>query len=218
VAFGGAGGMHACELAQSLRIPTVIVPAYPGALSALGILISDVVKDHSRTVLLRVKDLPRKQLESIYRELQGEIERELKKEDWRGRAVLERHADLRYRGQGYEINLAYGADLLERFHAEHKRRYGYSSPEREVEIVTLRMRGRIASPERLTRIKFGGEERKSKPATKGMKMQVISRESLKPGKKMKGPAIISEYSATTFVPQGLFFQADKAGNLLVEVV
>ena len=151
VAFGGAGGMHACELAQSLRIPTVIVPAYPGALSALGILISDVVKDHSRTVLLRVKDLPRKQMESIYRELQGEIERELKKEDWQGKAVIERHADLRYRGQGYEINLAYGADLLERFHAEHKRRYGYSSPEREVEIVTLRMRGRIASPEKLTR-------------------------------------------------------------------
>jgi len=218
VAFGGAGGMHACELARSLRIPTVIVPAYPGALSALGILISDVVKDHSRTVILRVKDLPRKQMESIYRELKGEIERELKKEDWQGRAVLDRHADLRYRGQGYEINLAYGADLLERFHAEHKRRYGYSSPEREVEIVTLRMRGRIASPERLTRIKFGGEDRKRKPATKGMKMQVISRESLKPGKKMKGPAIISEYSATTFVPQGLFFQADKAGNLLVEVV
>ncbi len=219
VAFGGAGGMHACELAQSLRIPTVIVPAYPGALSALGILISDVVKDHSRTVLLRVKDLPKKQMENIYRELQGEIERELKKEDWQGRAVLERHADLRYRGQGYEINLAYGADLLERFHAEHKRRYGYSSPEREVEIVTLRMRGRIASPERLTGIKIGGEDRKGKAgASEAMKMQVLSRGSLKPGKKMKGPAIISEYSATTFVPQGLFFQADKAGNLLVEVV
>ena len=219
VAFGGAGGMHACELAQSLRIPTVIVPAYPGALSALGILISDVVKDHSRTVLLRVKDLPKKQMENIYRELQGEIERELKKEDWQGRAVLERHADLRYRGQGYEINLAYGADLLERFHAEHKRRYGYSSPEREVEIVTLRMRGRIASPERLEGIKIGGEDRKGKAgASETMKMQVLSRGSLKPGKKMKGPAIISEYSATTFVPQGLFFQADKAGNLLVEVV
>ena len=159
VAFGGAGGMHACELAQSLRIPTVIVPAYPGALSALGILISDVVKDHSRTVLLRVKDLPRKQLEEIYRELQDEIERELKKEDWQGKAVIERNADLRYRGQGYEINLAYGADLLDRFHAEHKRRYGYSSPEREVEIVTLRMRGRIASPEKLARMKFRKGER-----------------------------------------------------------
>ena len=102
VAFGGAGGMHACELAQSLRIPTVIVPAYPGALSALGILISDVVKDHSRTILLRVKALPRKQLEEIYRELQTEIEHELNKEQWHGKAVIERNADLRYRGQGYD--------------------------------------------------------------------------------------------------------------------
>ncbi len=225
VAFGGAGGMHACELAQSLRIPTVIVPAYPGALSALGILISDVVKDHSRTVLLRVNELPRKQMESIYRELQGEIERELKKEDWQGKAVIERQADLRYRGQGYEINLGYGVDLLERFHAEHKRRYGYSSPEREVEIVTLRMRGRIASPEKLAKIKMGGEASKSKDSTgrlwiegKDRKVQVLSRAKLRPGKKMKGPMIISEYSATTFVPQGLSFQADKAGNLLVEVV
>src|SRR5437764_563382 len=76
VAFGGAGAMHACELAQALRIPRVIVPAYPGALSALGILISDVVKDHSRTVLLRVgpnaKDFPAKKLESIFAELQRE--------------------------------------------------------------------------------------------------------------------------------------------------
>jgi N-methylhydantoinase A len=158
-------------------------------------------------------------MESIYRELQGEIERELKKEDWQGKAAIERQADLRYRGQGYEINLAYGADLLERFHAEHKRRYGYSSPEREVEIVTLRMRGRIASPEKLTKIRIDEEVRKAKPATrKAMKMKIIARASLKTGKKMKGPAIIFEYSATTYVPQGLSFQADKAGNLLVEVL
>jgi N-methylhydantoinase A len=70
VAFGGAGAMHACELAQSLRIPRVVVPVYPGALSALGILISDVVKDHSRTVLLRLQSLPRSALNRIYSELQ----------------------------------------------------------------------------------------------------------------------------------------------------
>jgi N-methylhydantoinase A len=220
VAFGGAGGMHACELAQSLRIPTVIVPAYPGALSALGILISDVVKDHSRTVLLRVKALPRKQLEEIYRELQTEIEQELKKEQWQGKAVIERNADLRYRGQGYEINLPYGADLLDRFHAEHKRRYGYSTPDGEVEIVTLRARGRIASPEDLARIKIGRETARSKAGHthKEMKIKILPREGLQAGKKLKGPAVISEYSATTFVPQGLTFQADKAANLLVEVV
>lgn len=231
VAFGGAGGMHACELAQSLRIPTVIVPAYPGALSALGILISDVVKDHSRSVLLPVKSLPKKQMEGIYLELQQEVELELKKENWQGKAVIERHADLRYRGQGYEINLGYGSDLLERFHAEHKRRYGYSSPEREVEIVTLRMRGRIASPERLGNMKMLGEKagngksgpRKSSSGRlwnsgKELKISVLQRSAMTVGRRSKGPAIISEYSATTFVPQGLSFKADKAGNLLVEVV
>ncbi|HKR94080.1 MAG TPA: hydantoinase/oxoprolinase family protein, partial [Candidatus Angelobacter sp.] len=156
VAFGGAGAMHACELAQALRIPRVIVPAYPGALSALGILISDVVKDHSRTVLLRVppasqsgklkkENLPAKKLDAIFSELQREISAELKREDWQGKAVYEAGCDLRYRGQGYELNLPYGPEMLQRFHAEHKRRYGYSSPERDVEIVTVRMRGRVAS-------------------------------------------------------------------------
>src|SRR5437016_12052046 len=176
VAFGGAGAMHACDLAQSLRIPKVIVPVYPGALSALGILISDVVKDHSRTVLLRVQPesgkksatdagkLPLQQLDGVFAELRRGIAAELKKEDWQGRAAFEPSCDVRYRGQGYELNLPYGRDLLQRFHAEHKRRYGYSSPERDVEIVTVRMRGRVASPEKLSRLKISEEQGNLKPA------------------------------------------------------
>src|SRR4029077_6444833 len=118
VAFGGAGAMHACELAQALRIPRVVVPAYPGALSALGILISDVVKDQSRTVLLRVQSshpitrkprvmgtpgsevegaaLPAKALDAVFAELQRGIAAELKKEEWKGRAVYEPSCDVRY--------------------------------------------------------------------------------------------------------------------------
>ncbi|HSM86050.1 MAG TPA: hydantoinase/oxoprolinase family protein, partial [Candidatus Limnocylindrales bacterium] len=122
VAFGGAGAMHACDLAKALRIPRVVVPAYPGALSALGILISDVVKDHSRTVLLRVRSLPVNELSQLYQELQRKIAAELTRENWKGRAVYEHSADIRYRGQGYELNLPYGRDMLARFHAEHKRR------------------------------------------------------------------------------------------------
>ena len=72
--------------------------------------------------------------------------------------MFEPSCDLRYRGQGYELNLPYGPDVLQRFHAEHKRRYGYSSPEREVEIVTVRMRGRVASPEKLSRLKIQEEQ------------------------------------------------------------
>ena len=225
VAFGGAGAMHACELAQSLRIPRVIVPVYPGALSALGILISDVVKDHSRTVLLRAGEAPQKRLQEIYSELQREISAELKKEEWKGRVVWEPSIDLRYRGQGYEINLHHGKDVLDRFHAEHKRRYGYSSPEREVEIVTLRMRGKIASPEQLTGMKVEEppaklQERETRVWFSGRQVQtaILPRAALAARKRYRGPAIVTEYSATTVIPPGLSFQADKAGNLLVEVV
>src|SRR5712671_6526486 len=226
VAFGGAGAMHACDLAQALRIPRVIVPAYPGALSAVGILISDVVKDHSRTVLLRAASGTRfsAQLDPVFAELKRSIAAELKKEDWQGRAVFEPSCDIRYRGQGYELNLPYGRDLLHRFHAEHKRRYGYSSPERDVEVVTLRMRGRVASPEKLSRLKIREEQGKLKPtvatvhfAGKRHRTQVIPRSSVKVGKMYRGPVIITEYSATTVIPPGLTYRKDRAGNLLIEV-
>ena len=235
VAFGGAGAMHACELAQALRIPRVIVPAYPGALSALGILISDVVKDHSRTVLLRValasgqtdagkpRILPLKKLDGIFSELQRNIAAELKKEEWKGRAIFEPSCDVRYRGQGYELNLPYSSDLLSRFHGEHKRRYGYSSPEREVEIVTVRMRGRVASPEKLSRLRIqtgAGKLQQSSTmvhfAGKNYKTPIMPRDLLKPGRTYRGPAIISEYSATSVVPPAFSFHKDPHGSLVIE--
>jgi N-methylhydantoinase A len=226
VAFGGAGAMHACELAHALRIPRVIVPAYPGALSALGILISDVVKDHSRTILLRVAPDAAfsQQLDPIFAELKRNIGAELKKEDWQGRAVFEPSCDIRYRGQGYELNLPYSGNVLKRFHAEHKRRYGYSSPERDLEIVTVRMRGRVASPEKLSRLKIREEQGRLKASSQMVhfagrryKTQIIPRSSIRQGKRYRGPAIITEYSATTVVPPGLRYQKDRAGNLLIEL-
>jgi N-methylhydantoinase A len=229
VAFGGAGAMHACDLAQSLRIPRVIVPAYPGALSAIGILISDVVKDYSRTVLLAAsagtgEQFLEQTLSGIYAELRESISAELTKEGWKGRAIYEPSADLRYRGQGYEINLSYGQGLLARFHAEHKKRYGYSSLERDIEIVTVRMRGRVPSPGKLNSMKIGDEGAGLKASTamvvfdgKPTRTKVIPRATLRPGKRYRGPAIICEYSATTVVPPGFVYQADKAANLLVEV-
>lgn len=226
VAFGGAGAMHASELAHALRIPRVIVPAYPGALSALGILISDVVKDHSRTILLRVAPGAAfsAKLDPIFAELKRSIATELEKEDWQGRAIFEPSCDIRYRGQGYELNLPYSADVLKRFHAEHKRRYGYSSPEHDLEIVTLRIRGRVASPEKLSRLKIREEQGRLKSSSQMVhfagrrhKTQIIPRSSIKQGKRFRGPAIITEYSATTVVPPGLAYQKDRAGNLLIEL-
>jgi len=148
---------------------------------------------------------------------------ELTKEEWQGRALFEPSCDLRYRGQGYELNLPYSADVLRRFHAEHKRRYGYSSPEREVEIVTVRMRGRVASPEKLSRLKIREEQGSLRPATamvhfagRRHRTHVLPRVSIPAGKRYRGPAIITEYSATTVIPPGLPYRKDRAGNLVIE--
>ncbi len=113
VAFGGAGGLHACELAQSLGIPRVIIPAMPGALSAFGILTSDIIKDYSQTLVTQLSASSRlASLASRFAALESLARREFQEEGWRGRPRFERSADLRYRGQGFELNVAFGKSLL----------------------------------------------------------------------------------------------------------
>jgi len=229
VAFGGAGGLHACELAASLGIPRVIVPALPGALSAFGILVSDVVKDHSRTVLWRVSDkLPMTQLEKEYSVLRKAAEKDFRSESWRGALQYQPTADIRYRGQGYELNVPFTRNLMNAFHREHHRRYGYSHPEREVELVTLRLRTTMRSPQAnlaprnvgRSALAHAGRARRSErdPVFFGgrkIETTIYARDDLQPGKKYSGPAVIAEYSATTVVPPGMQFQLDRASNLLI---
>src|SRR6202034_204048 len=108
VAFGGAGGLHASALAEALGIPQVIVPALPGALSALGILASDVVKDYSRTVLWRrAEKLPQVRLAQVFAALEKQAAKDFQQEAWQGRVHSHPSIDLRYRGQGYELNLPF---------------------------------------------------------------------------------------------------------------
>jgi N-methylhydantoinase A len=221
VAFGGAGGLHACELAAALGIPKVMVPAMPGALSAYGILVSDVIKDYSRTVLLRVKDeVPKPKLDGEFRVLSEAAEREFRQEGWAAKPQLAKSADLRYRGQGFELNVAYGPRMLEDFHTEHQRRYGYSTPEREVEIVTVRLRARV--PGARVAVNRPDPRATAKPQTAKVWFNgrfrptaVHARESLPVKKSLKGPAIVTEYSATTVVPPGATFQLDKSANLVI---
>jgi len=228
VAFGGAGGLHACELAASLGIPRVIAPAHPGALSAFGILVSDVVKDYSRTVLWRALDkLPMKRLNQEFSILRSQADKDFRHEGWRGPIRRQLTVDVRFRGQGYELNVPYTGGLIAAFRREHERRYGYSYPAREVELVTLRLRAimkssrfklstvglrtstleRAARAER-TSIFFGGK--KIAAATYG-------RDSLRPGRKCSGPAVVTEYSATTVVPPGKRFWLDRTGNLFIQI-
>jgi N-methylhydantoinase A len=226
VAFGGAGGLHAAELAAGLGVPRVIVPPMPGALSAFGILVSDVVKDYSKTVLLKVSgdEVPMPQLEGIVRELRQTAKRQLRAEGWTGQITFTATADARFQGQGYELNVPFGPDLLERFRAEHLRCYGYSHPHRNIEIVTLRLRAtlppaqREMSPKGLSRPRISVPVRVVKVLfdNKRMNTDIYRREFLVLSKRYKGPAIITEYSATTVVPPGMRFYVDKAGAVIIE--
>ncbi len=236
VAFGGAGGLHACELAEALSIPCVMIPALPGALSAFGILVSDIVKDYSRTVLWRVAaKLPKERLEQEFATLRRRAEADFRDEGWNGKIMHLRSVDVRYHGQGFELSIPYTRNLIRDFRREHQRRYGHSYPERAVELVTVRLRSTIkssqaraaagtrhvgtAAPGRPGRAKPGGALLEYAPvrfAGKQLSAPIHARDSLIIGRKYSGPAVVTEYSATTVAPPGWRFWLDKWGNLLIE--
>ena len=226
VAFGGAGGLHACALAEALRIPQVIIPGFPGALSALGILASDVVKNYSRTVLWRVKGkVPQEKLSGEFRVLEQNARKDFRAESWDGKPLFFPSVDVRYRGQGYELNIPLSSDLLKVFEEEHRRRYGYTHPNREIELVTLRLRATLKSGDvkpagalpTLKRGEISTPEKQVLFDRKKQKTNIYAREELQRGKRYVGPAIITEYSATTAIPPGKRFQIDKANNLLISL-
>ena len=224
VAFGGAGGLHACALADALSIPHVIVPAFPGALSALGILASDVVKDYSRTVLWRVsRKIPQATVNREFGGLEQAAVRDFALEQWSTTPRFVRSIDLRYRGQGYELNLPLTKNLLGDFEQEHQRRYGYSHANREIEIVTLRLRAVLESRKQPPADPGGNRSSDRRPAPEAsvifdghrIKTKLYARAGLRKGKSYRGPAIVTEYSATTVVPPGKSFRIDAAGNLII---
>ena len=237
VAFGGAGGLHACELAETLAIPTVMIPARPGALSAFGILVSDVVKDYSRSLLWRFAGgLPQAKLQKEFRKLEASAQKEFRAERWRGALQYERSLDLRYRGQGYELNVPAAEDVnhdvTARFHNEHQRRYGYHHAGREIELVTLRLRVRLRTPQPESNLNVKRHTAQKKlpgiaPVErvsvffhdKRVSTPVFQRDDLVPGRPvpMKGPAVITEYSATTVIPPGKRFWVDASENLIIKI-
>ncbi|HUJ30007.1 MAG TPA: hydantoinase/oxoprolinase family protein [Candidatus Acidoferrum sp.] len=226
VAFGGAGGLHACTLAACLSIPRVLIPKFPGALSALGILRADVVKDFSQTVLLPVDSLPAvtRSLRPHFSGLARHGLREMRAEGFSGSSIrLEYFVEARYVGQAYELLVAAAGDFVRAFHREHERRYGYSDPARPVEVVNVRARftGRMSAipwPRR----KLGRADSRAAIVTrrqvyfagKRRETPIYSREQLTPGNLLRGPAVASEYSATTVVPPGWTVRVDEFENLI----
>jgi N-methylhydantoinase A len=222
VCFGGAGGLHAAELARALRIPQVVIPPHPGALSALGLLQSDVRKDYSRSMLISV-DGADASIESELETLHRIGLREMQDEGYAKEAVRSVDSvDLRYRGQSYELNVPVSGDFVARFHKLHRRRYGHSDETRPVELVSVRstLVGRapkIRLP-RMKRVRTLARPLETGPAWfegRVQKTSIYRREDLAPGHKFKGPAIVGEYSATTLVPPGFFCEVDEFGNLVL---
>jgi N-methylhydantoinase A len=220
VAFGGGGPLHACAVARALSIPRVMIPAMPGALSAVGILLADSVRDYSRTVMLPHAHLS--DLDAEFLALGSLGASDFSNQQY----LIERSVDLRYTGQGYELNVPYTPDAAEAFHAMHTQRYGFANRERLLEIVNVRLRVRIPSephtPSRIApragdgstalrgtqRVFFSGEWQTA---------NVYDRDRLHPGDTFAGPALIAEYTSVTVLPPHASLHVDELGNLILDV-
>jgi N-methylhydantoinase A len=232
VSFGGAGGLHAVALAASLRIPRVIVPRRPGALSALGALASDVVLDASRTVMLDASGDRLDELDDAFRQLERAARAALKREGFGDERREQRHTAsvaARYKGQSFELEIEWKpgrTTLAAAFHRAHLARYGYAQTESAVEIVSARLRSRglvgrlkrervarsaddsVVAPHKSAQVYFN-----IKPARVG----VYERERLRAGARLETPCVVTEYSSTTLVPAGARARVDANGNLIIEL-
>jgi N-methylhydantoinase A/oxoprolinase/acetone carboxylase beta subunit len=223
LAFGGAGGMHACEIAQTLDIATVIVPKHAGVLSALGMLLADVTRDYSRSILTRTDALTDAALDQQFEPLVARAREDLAREGFtRERTTIERLLDVRYVGQSYEITLPFSAAYRDEFDARHARLYGYSNPRRPTEVVNLRLKAtgitskpvlprvaesqsRAASPYATSTAWFGGRPHHA---------TMYRWEDLAPGATASGPAVVAGAQATTVLPPGFTFRIDQSGNVV----
>ena len=234
VAFGGAGPLHAPTLAAELDVPTVLVPRTAGALSALGLLISDVGYDYSQSMVRPFEAVDPETVATAFAELRAEGDSELAAEEV---AVedrrFERVADLRYTGQSFDVSVPLpdgevDADLLdtvaERFHERHEERYGHADPEEPIELVTLRLhaRGVVDSPETPT-VGTGGsvadavaEHREVRFDGEAHDAPIYDRDRLPAGGAFDGPAVVEGPESTVVLRPGQSAEVDPDGTLVVD--
>jgi len=227
LSFGGAGGLHAVFLAQALGMKEVLIPPNPGTFSALGLVMADTVKDYSLTVMLKGSETSYEQLLDLLQPLTENALRDMEEEGFPPEEVrILPFLDVRYTGQSYELTIPLREDYPEAFHRAHERTYGYRH-RREIEVVNLRLRAVVPSP-RPPLPAFeekGGEDSSGaflfsvKTAFGGelIETPVYSREKLLWGNRVRGPALIVEYSSTTLLPPGYTAEVDRFGNLLIEL-
>jgi len=225
LSFGGAGGMHACSLATRLRIPTVIVPKNAGVLSALGMLLSDVVKDYSRSVLKTGDEARHEALDRLFGPMLRKALPEMRREGFdQARVGLVRSLDVRYAGQSYEITVPFGPDFRKAFDAAHLRLNGYADKKRAVEVVNLRVKavGLTVKPVLKKRQDKHRDPSSARTARRGMVFEgkshlsdIYRRDILQPGNAFRGPALVCDYESTSVVAPGFACRVDGYGNLII---
>jgi N-methylhydantoinase A/oxoprolinase/acetone carboxylase beta subunit len=232
VSFGGAGGLHAVEMAEHLQIPRVIIPRLAGVLSALGLLLADAVKDYSRSFIRLAQKTDPAELEKAFEQMAEQALADLAEDGFDPAEVLvERQLDLRYLGQSHELSIPYrpGAfhnfSYLNEFHRQHRRLFSYYHQHRPVEIVNLRIRAIARAP----RVKLQTFDRSPEvPRAARLKKQwlyyglekyqvdVLDRSRLLAGNRIPGPCLIVDAESTTFVPPGYLAETDEYLNLIIE--
>jgi N-methylhydantoinase A len=224
--FGGAGGLHAVELARALRIPLVIAPPAPGALSAVGVMVADVIKDQSRTVMFTNEPKQIARLGKVFADMEREAGALLRAEGFaRAKQRHERSLAMRYRGQSFELEVkTTTGDIAGSFHRAHRDRYGYAQEASEIEIVSARLRsfGLVPKlPVRKISVASGTAKPHGNVVTyfggRKVNAHVYRRDELRGGVKLKTPCIVTEYSATTLIPGDARARVDKFGNILIEL-
>ena len=230
LAFGGAGGLHACELAASLEMSTVLIPEHSGVLSALGMLLADVTKDYSASVLQGMSELHGSGLAEKLSLLRARAEEDLRMEGFDAQAIaLSASLAVRYKGQAFEIDVPFegaGADLDElqaKFHRRHAKLYGYSNPARATEAVQLRLRA-VGRTEKPALRRDSDTEPKPLPAPylvsetvfagRWLQTPVYHRSELAPGMRGSAPAIVITGESTNVITPGWTWRIDGAGTLL----
>ncbi len=220
--FGGAGGLHACDLAELLNMKRVVIPARAGVLSALGMLVSEPGRELSQAVLLPLTDLPDSEISWRFAMLEAEARAQLQAEGCHSDSIVyKRQLELRYRGQSatLSINWVDGGAHEENFHEAHARASGLRLPH-AVELVNIRLSAR--APAALDSIDFqhsDGEGSSSESVFMpelGCEVGLRQRSSLEPGTLLQGPLILVEAAATAWIKPGWSVKTDQWRNLLLQ--
>lgn len=235
IAFGGAGPMHACEIALRMEIPRVVVPPGAGLLSSLGLLLSEPLHDFVRTMLGLAEQADPSAIESIFRSMEKKGRGLLRVERVPGRAMaFERFFDMRYQGQAYELSVRVPnkpvdsrliREAAREFHRSHEKKYGYSDPEIGVEIVNLRVYCRGVTHAPIPKGERPSTRRLSPLAHRRVFFErklvkwcpVFDRRKMGPGLKGKGPCVVEDYDSTLVVPPGCSYEIDRTGSFRIRV-